>query len=169
MAHIIVNDTPPTPESTARYEAQVESIRRLASPNAASPLTADQLPETFITDPAYLDAAERSVLRNLKLNTVPSTTEDNYAQVVYLVQLRVAIDLIPQLRSILRQTMVGETVQIESFALEDRLNYLEEKYLEETDDIIPDASTGKIKVTIQATDKRPWPPNTRISPFGSWG
>ena len=142
--------------SNGNYDAQLNSVRRLASPNAASPLTGSQLPDDFLTDPAYLDASERFVLRNLGKTSAPSADDEDYEQIVYLIQIQLAIRLIPQLPGILRQTMVGESVQIQSYDWETRLEQLEDLYEEETEDIVPDSA--RIKVRVEATTKRPWPP-----------
>ena len=155
--------------SSGKYKSQRNSVRRLASPNAAVPLTESQLPNDFIDDPAYLNAEERFVLRKLKkkTSTFNIETDEDSEQIIFLVQLRIAIRLIPQLPLILRQTMVGETVAIQEFDLEERLKELEDIYIEETEDITPDADSGKIKIKALATDKKMWPPSTNYEIFGS--
>ena len=159
MADIIV-------PSNVNYSAQLESIRRLASPNAAAPLSTAQLPDAFITDPIYLDSQERYVLRKLNRTSAPNSGDSDYERIVYLVQLRVAIKLLPQLPSILRQTMVGETIQIQEYDLEKRLADLEEEYMEETEVIVPDSSSSRLEVNIKATDKKMFP--SRNTSWGYW-
>lgn len=146
------------------------SIRRLASPNAAAPLTEQQLPDDFIEDPVYLEAEERFILRKLSIpsNAIPQPGAANYDQVVFLIQIRVAMRLIPQLPLILRQTMVGETIQIQNLDWEKRLEELEELYADEVDeaDLDPNLS-AKIKVKVLATSPRPFlGPNDYCDPFG---
>ena len=73
MAYIIVKPTDPTAPDyateLATYNAQLDGIRKLASPDLRTVLTETHLPESTLADDVYLLAAEREVLREAGIDT----------------------------------------------------------------------------------------------------
>lgn len=136
MAVVIVKPTDTTdPDYQSEldtYNEQIDGIRRLASPFLTNPLTATSLPEDVIADPVYLDALEREVLRESAIDAadVSSLPADELAELVYLVQIRVAIDFIPQLPQLLEQSIFANDTRYADVDWEKRVERLEAIYLE---------------------------------------
>ena len=140
----------------AVYTAQIASIRKLASPDLVTLFTDVELPESIITDDVYLRASEREVLREAVITVadLTSVTMELLETLVYIVQLRVAIELIPQLPQLLRQAEIDFQSQYADIDWTARVEKLEAIYLDEIHLINPTASTGvdsAIAVVVNTT------------------
>lgn len=123
------------------------SIRRLVSPDVANPLTESDLPSSIILDPFYLDFAEQKVLADTKTSVaeVERYRMNNDAKLqtlVRLVQLQIAIVLIPQLPQIIREGALDDQTQYQTIDAQKRIMQLEDQYEEEVailedDDVDP--------------------------------
>ena len=145
MAKILIK---PTDTTSATYEADLavyrsrqQSIRRIASPDIAEPLTTEQLPDDLLEDEYYINSAEDKVLRDTGFTTI-SPDDNNFPKVLRLVQRRMAIMLIPQAAQIIRTSFLQDQVQYQEIDWQKRIEELEEEYLADVQELNPDSSTA---------------------------
>ena len=114
----------------ATYEAQIDGVRRLASPDLIIRFTAEELPESLIADDVYLLAAEREVLREaaIAVSDIASLSVSDAMALLLLVQLKLTIELIPQLPKLLQEGILGETQRLAEIDWTARLVQLLSKY-----------------------------------------
>ena len=114
----------------ATYEAQIDGVRHLASPDLIIRFTAEDLPESLIADDVYLLAAEREVLREaaIAVSDIAGLSANDAAVLVLLVQLKLTIELIPQLPQLLQEGILGETQRLAEIDWTARLVQLLSKY-----------------------------------------
>ena len=158
MATIIVKPTdqsdPNYQSELDTYNAQIEGIRILASPDLVAKSTDSQLPESLIADDVYLAAKEREVLKDTNINAadVASQTAEVYRRLVYMTQLLVAIELKQQLLRIISQRVMSTDTQMQAIDLESHVARLQANYISELIVVNPTASgTSSIPVAGATT------------------
>lgn len=120
-------------ETLEGFEA---GVRFLVSPDVANPLTDEELPSRLIVNPVYLDAAERKVLADTKMTMVDienlkATNDPLLDTLIYLVQLRVAIALVPQVPQIISEGALQDQTRYNAISVQEKLMQLEGLYQEE--------------------------------------
>ena len=165
MAQIIVKPTlpdSPTTQQQADYDAallvyngRIEAIRLLASPDIASPMTADDIPESVIANSVYLLAAERRVMRDTAITDLTTVSADDLASLVYMTQILLAFRFLAQLPEQLRETLLGETNQFQEITLDQRKQNLLSEYNDEL--VVINPSSGKslgFRIPVATTGSR---------------
>ena len=153
MLSIIVEPTDPNAGNyaaeLATFEANIDSARKLASPNLVEPITEDDLPTSVLGDPVFLRTAERQVLRDVGMTAaeVSSLSRDSekFLTLLLLLQLRLAINISPNLPALLRESVLSyaHDEQWERIGWKERQDELKEQYKEELKEINPDAEVFK--------------------------
>ena len=135
------------------FNQQIKNVRDLASPDIASPITAEQLPEDVIVSDVYLGTARRKVFSDLGITSI-SMSDANYEVVCYMIAIRLAIELIPQLPQITRDGQLQDVTQYQSIDMQKRLDLLEAKYtthqvdLNPSSDVTPKGAWSVVAGTI---------------------
>lgn len=163
MLNIIIKPTDPNAPDydsvLAVYELNIDGGRKLASPNLAEPITADDLPSEILGDDVFLLSAERQVLRDVGLTAadvanLPRDSE-KFQTLLYLLQLRLAINISPKLPELLRESFLSyaHDEQWEQIGWKARQAELVEFYKAELKEINPDADILKpLPVSVLLTD-----------------
>lgn len=149
MLSIIVEPTDPNAGNYAAelttFEANIDSARKLASPNLVEPITADDLPTSVLADPVFLRTAERQVLRDVgmtaaEVSSLPRDSE-KFLTLLLLLQLQLAINISPKLPQLLRESVLSyaHDEQWERIGWKERQDELKEQYKDEVLEINPDA------------------------------
>ena len=150
MAHIIIKPTnqadPNYQSELDTYNMQIDSIRKLASPDLVSRLTEEELPEADIADDVYLAAKERQVLKDAGIDAadVASLTAERRAQLVYMTQLLEAIEIAPQIPQIVRQRALHTSTDYQEIDWEKHIEKLANNYKIELLVFNPSGSTSLI-------------------------
>lgn len=151
----------------AIFESQLEGIRLLSSTELTVKLTETQLPESFITNDVYLREAERVVLLDTANTSADvsglSPDSDEFLDLVYLVQLRVTIEMIPQIAQIVRESLLQDSGTYQEIDWEKRIERFEKRYSGKAQIINPAATTsGTLNVPVALTTSR------RLENSGLW-
>ncbi|MYF53633.1 MAG: hypothetical protein F4039_09010 [Gammaproteobacteria bacterium] len=136
------------------YNSRIGSVRKIVSPDITSKISEDNLLESDIADPYYLEQAELAVLRDtgIKRSEV-DTASDNFETLVRLVQKKLAIMVIPQVAQTVRESIIGNTWQYQQIDWEKRIEKLNAEYSTEVLDINPGFEpSGIYPVLILSTD-----------------
>lgn len=143
MSIIIPQPTPGNTEEETLYQARLNTIRILASPDITLRVTAEELPDAILEDAAYLQAAERRVMRETAKTEADITALANDAeeriQLIYAVQLQIAIRIIPQVAQLVREQLMMENRQYQTIDWNERITKLQADYSVEVLSINPDA------------------------------
>lgn len=166
MLSIIIKPTDPNaPNYTSDmevFESDIDSARKLASPNLVEPITADDLPTHILGDDVFLLTTERQVLRDVGMTTeeVSSLPRDSekFTVLRLLVLLRLAIEISPNLPALLRESFLSyaHDEQWERIGWKERQGELIEKYKAELKGINPDAEVFRSmpNAVVLLTDSR---------------
>ena len=165
MLSIIIK---PTSENDPNYasdlevfKANIAGSRRLASPNLTEPITVDDLPDEILGDDVFLLSAERQVLRDVGLTSadvanLPRDSE-KFQILLYLLQLRMAINISPKLPELLRESFLSyaHDETWERIGWQARQSELQELYTAELKVINPTADVSNpLSVKVLLTDSR---------------
>lgn len=160
MASIITKPTDTTSPSYQAdldtFNAQVQEIRDLISPDIRVVITEELLPEQRIIP--YIRRASYKVLKDVgisitDLNDLDKTSE-RYLQLVDLQEIVTAIGLIPQAAQTIRTSFVQQSLQHAEIDWEKRIEELEENYEDLIEIVNPDAETiGDVIVRTTMTQR----------------
>ena len=152
------NPTPAETVAQVLFDAQMQTERRITSPDIIKPFTAAELPNDVITDAGYLGTAERQVLKDANMTATEvmalSTDSDTYQRLAYATLIRIAIKLIPQAAQLLQQRAFSGVTQYAEIDWEKRTAVFESDYKTEILEVNPDADlvdTSSIPVTGTTT------------------
>ena len=144
-----VDPANPTPTEQAAQDlfiAQMETIRRLISPDITAPITDTELPDAVISDPGYLVACQRQVLTNAGYTeaTVMALPPDSLelAILVYATQLLIATKLISQAAQIIQESVLSESARLQEIDWKERLAELRLDYKDQILTLNPGATVS---------------------------
>ena len=108
----------------------MDGILKRVSPYADKPFTSAQIPYSFIDDPIYIYPAEKQVLTHKKrdLAVVP-TTDADYTEILILVQIRIARELIVQAPQQIRRMVLQQSGEYSEVEMKERVMYLDNTYI----------------------------------------
>ena len=147
-------DNPTSAETAARvlFDAQMQTERRITSPDIIRRFTETELPDDVITDDGYLGAAERQVLKDVNMTAAEvmalSTDSDTYQRLAYATLILIAIKLIPQAAQLLQQRAFSGVTQYAEIDWEKRTAAFESDYKTEILEVNPDAFDATLTVLI---------------------
>lgn len=136
----------------ARFNAEVEGVRRKASPDIAVVVTAEQLPESTITADEYLGTAKRKVFRDTGRTSI-SPSDALYPDFVQLVTNLLVMEFIPQLAQILQDGQLQDVTRYQEVSWMARIEMLTEQYNDIVSQINPAAEIDD-GVSVGLTDSR---------------
>ena len=115
------------------FNGSMDSIRKRVSPDALDPITARQLPNTFINDPIFIEPAEAQVLAHKKMRAADvashkAANDAVYQELLVLTEIRVCIEMLPQLPQQVRRIYVGVTTQSSEVKISEKISQLEMTY-----------------------------------------
>ena len=127
-------DNPTAAEQAAQdlYMSQMETIRRLISPDIRAPIPDIQLPDAVISDDGYLIACERQVLSSagytaaMVMALAPDSVE--LTILVFATQLLIATKLITQAAQIVQETDISISQRLQEIDWKTRLAELKLDY-----------------------------------------
>ena len=141
-------DNPTAAEQAAQglYIAQMETIRRLLSPDITALISAEELPDAVISDPGYLMACERQVLSNAGYTAaqVMALSPDSVelAILVYATQILIATKLITQAAQIVQESVRSDSARFQEIDWKERLANLRLDYKDQILIINPGATVS---------------------------
>ena len=114
------------------YETGMDSIRKRVSPFALSPITAEQMPNSFIDDPIFVDPAEAKVIADTETTVaaVIALARDSaeLKRLQLLTWIRIAIELISQVPQEIRVVAISVQRGFAEHEWKERIETLEGAY-----------------------------------------
>lgn len=150
---ILIN---PTNVAGFTYTDVLESARKFASPDIRVPLTAEEVPDTFIDDPIFVLPAEEQVLTDMdiSLTTDAATIQarSDYQKLLVLTAIQLAIKMIPRLPQLLEDSELQQRSRYSESKWKDVVEAAKEHYIDtltpsKTPDI-PDSGGGDTTATV---------------------
>ena len=134
----------------SNYNSGMDSIRKRVSPFALSPITAEQLPNTFIDDPIFVNPAEARVIADKETTVAAVAAMDRtsaaFQELQLLVWIRIAIEFIAQSPQHLAVVVPGVQDRYAEIDWKERIEALEGSY-QRVLGVSTDYSIGDVLIT----------------------
>ena len=154
MAVILVkptDTTSPTYQAMLdQYNTRIDGVRIKASPDITTRISEELLPSSVIENDVYMRSAERQVLKSVNMTAADveslDKTSDTFLDLVVLMQIRLAINVIPQLPQVINEVYLQDSSRYQTVNWDKRIEELKAEFSDIIEDIVPDApATGSVR------------------------
>ena len=144
----------------ALYKQRLDGIRFKISPNLGAPITEEILPDAVLENPVFLRNVEQRILKSLNMSSSDVSAldkdSDRFLDLVELVQINMAIDMIPQVAQVILDAFEGDSVRYATIDFEKRIELLKMESSEKITDIVPDARIETNIASRTLVSRRPY-------------